>query len=185
MDEEFRSLQGKLLIASPTLIDPNFHRTVVLVTGHTAEGAMGVVLNRPSPLGVDEAAPPLASLLETGARVHLGGPVQPQAVVVLAEFDDPSQAATLAFDDVGFIRADGERSEQAGHTRRARVFAGYSGWDSGQLEVELAQSAWIVEPALAADVFTAEPEDLWSSVLRRKGGAFAVLALMPLDPSLN
>ena len=69
--------------------------------------------------------------------------------------------------------------------RRARVFAGYAGWGGGQLETEIEMSAWMLEPALPEDVFAQDPETLWNSVLRRKGGRFAMLALMPLDPSSN
>jgi putative transcriptional regulator len=186
MDALPESLRGHLLIASPALLDPNFRRTVVLVTEHTDEGAMGLVLNRPSEVAVVDAIPHLATLVDEGTPVYLGGPVQPEAVVALAEFDDPSAAAALALGDrVGFLRPDADAEELETGVRRARVFAGYAGWGEGQLEAELDESAWIVEPAVPEDVFTGDPEGLWSSVLRRKGGTFVLLALMPVDPSLN
>jgi putative transcriptional regulator len=185
MDEEFVSLRGQLLIASPALVDPNFRRTVVLVTEHTEEGAMGVVLNRVSPVPVADAVPQLAELVGKDGMVHVGGPVQPEAVVALAELDDPAEAAAIAFADVGYIRADAQPEELTGVVRRLRLFAGYSGWGGGQLEGELGESAWIVEAAEPDDVFTSEPERLWSDVLRRKGGGYAVIATMPPDPSLN
>jgi putative transcriptional regulator len=185
MGSELSSLQGHLLVASPSLVDPNFRRTVVLVTEHTDEGAMGVVLNRASPVKLSDAVPHLADLAEEGAVVHVGGPVQPEAVVALAEFEDPSAAAAIAFDTIGYVRADAEPDELQGAVGRLRVFAGYSGWGAGQLESELDESAWIVEPALGEDVFAAEPDALWSRVLRRKGGAFAFLATMPPEPELN
>ena len=183
--DEFRSFQGQLLIASPSLLDPNFHRTVVLVTEHTEEGAMGLVLNRPADVAVLQAAPKLAPLVEESARLHIGGPVQQEAVVVLAELDDPSQAALVVLGDVGFLSADADPHELAGALRRARVFVGYAGWSAEQLESELEESAWILEPAEREDVFAADPEGLWSAVLRRKGGSFAAPALMPPDPSVN
>ena len=68
---------------------------------------------------------------------------------------------------------------------RVRVFAGYSGWGPGQLEAELAEPAWIVAPAEPADVFAADPDELWRRVLRRKGGKFSLIATMPYDPTLN
>jgi putative transcriptional regulator len=185
VSSEFASLKGQLLIASPALVDPNFRRTVVLVTEHTDEGAMGVVLNRVSPVPVADAVPQLAELVEEGGMVYVGGPVQPEAVVALAELDDPAEAAAIAFADIGYIRADAEPAELTGAVRRLRLFAGYSGWGAGQLESELDESAWIVEPAEPDDVFTLEPDRLWSTVLRRKGGGFAVIATMPPDPSLN
>jgi putative transcriptional regulator len=185
MASEFQSLRAQLLIASPALLDPNFHRTVVLVTEHTEEGAMGLVLNRPSQVAVADAIAHLAGLVEDGAVVYVGGPVQPEAVVALAELDDPEAAAALALGDIGFLPADGDPDVLAGVVRRARIFAGYSGWGAGQLESEVEESAWIVEAAEPDDVFTSDPGQLWSESLRRKGGTYAVIALMPPDPSVN
>jgi putative transcriptional regulator len=182
---EFQSQQGSLLIASPSLLDPNFHRTVVLVAEHTEEGAMGVVLNRPSDVTVAEAVPKLAPLVEEHAPLHVGGPVQQEAVIVLAELDNPAQAALLALGDIGFLKADLDPEELAGTLRRARVYVGYAGWGAEQLEAELEESAWIVEPAREDDVFASDASDLWSAVLRRKGGTYAVIAMMPPDPSVN
>ena len=89
------SLRGKLLIASPTLLDPNFARTVVFITEHNDEGAMGIVLNRPSTAAVAEAVPPLEDLVGEDEPVFVGGPVEPAAVVVLAEFEDTDAAAAV------------------------------------------------------------------------------------------
>ncbi|HEX2129061.1 MAG TPA: YqgE/AlgH family protein [Solirubrobacterales bacterium] len=178
------SLRGKLLVASPVLQDPNFARSVVLITEHTDEGAMGVVLNRPSETGVGEVAPELASVVY-GEPIFIGGPVQPKALVVLAEFSDPEAAAWIVAADVGFVSADtvGDRLEES--VRRGRVYAGYSGWGAGQLEAELEEEAWIVEAPLPAELFPDHPEALWHDVLERKGGQFALIARMPEDPSLN
>ena len=184
-NERVESLQGNLLVAGPGLVDPNFRRTVVLVGEHGDEGAMGVVLNRPSPASVEEAVPLLAELVGERELVHVGGPVQPQAIVVLGEFEEPERAGVLVFGTVGFLPGEIEDAEEVGALSRARVFAGYAGWGAGQLEEELAEAAWIVERALPDDVFTDDPDGLWSAVLRRKGGAFALLATMPLDPALN
>jgi putative transcriptional regulator len=178
------SLRGRLLIASPALVDPNFARTVVLITEHGPEGAMGVVLNRPSEIDVDTVAPELASVVD-GEPVFIGGPVQPQALVVLAEFSDLDAAAWIIAEDVGFVAADTEYGDLADVVRRGRVYAGYSGWDAGQLEGELAEEAWIVEPPLPAELFPEDPLTLWQDVLARKGGQFALISRMPDDPSLN
>jgi putative transcriptional regulator len=184
-DGDFTSLKGQLLIASAGLLDPNFHRTVVLVTEHTEEGAMGLVVNRPSPISVSEAVPHFGALAADDDRVYIGGPVQPEAVVALAELEDESAAAAIALGDIGFLPSDADPDEIAPSVRRVRVYAGYAGWGAGQLESELEDSAWILEPAQSEDVFSPEPEGLWSEVLRRKGGQYAVLALMPPDPSMN
>ena len=178
------SLRGHLLVAGPALVDPNFWRAVVLVGEHTEEGALGVVLNRSSETPVDEALPELAALADDMGTVHVGGPVQPSAVVVLADFVDADTEQQLVIDSVGFLPSEIDPAA-IGELRRARVFVGYAGWGPGQLDGELEDGSWIVEPALPGDVFTEEPERLWSDVLRRKGGPFSVLAAMPPDPSLN
>jgi putative transcriptional regulator len=179
-----QSLRGHLLVAGPSLVDPNFRRAVVLVGEHGEQGAMGVVLNRPSGATIGEAVPELAPLVSDAEVVHVGGPVQPSAIVVLADFEEPERAGTIVLESVGFLPSEVE-PDDLGELRRARVFAGYAGWGPGQLDDELAEGSWIVEPALPEDIFTESPDELWSDVLRRKGGPFSVLALMPPDPSLN
>lgn len=179
------SLRGQLLIAAPALVDPNFHRTVVLVGEHGADGAMGLVLNRPSAATVHDAVPPLAPLFHESDVVHVGGPVQPQAIVVLGEFEDLERAGALVMGSIGFFPGEISEPEDVGEIGRARVFAGYAGWAPGQLEQELDEEAWILEPALPSDVFTDDHGGLWSTVLRRKGGPYGVLSLLPEDPSVN
>lgn len=179
------SLKGKLLIASPSLEDPNFVRTVVLVAEHNDDGAMGLVLNRPTATTVAESAPELEELVEVDEPIYVGGPVQPTAVIVLAAFEDPSSAGLLIRDDVGFLSAHADFAESVSATRRMRVFAGHAGWGPGQLDEELEREDWIVEPARPEDFFVDAAEELWSAVLTRKGGTFALVARMPLDPSLN
>lgn len=179
------SIRGQLLIASPTLIDPNFHRTVILVTEHADAGAMGVVLNRPSPALVGDAVPELTELAGEAASVFVGGPVQTEALIVLADFRDRGAAATIVVADVGLVSADVETGALVAATRRVRVFAGYSGWGPGQLEAEIEEEAWILEPPVPAELFADDPEGLWSAVLERKGGRYALVARMPLDPSVN
>jgi putative transcriptional regulator len=178
------SLKGHLLLSAASLWDPNFRKTIVLIGHHDEEGAVGVVLNRSTEVSVAEAVPPLADLVPPDAPLFIGGPVQPQAAVVLAEFEDPSHAQIIALDSIGFLPEEVDPDEIGG-IRRARIFSGYSGWGAGQLEAELAEGSWIVEPALPDDVFAEDPEHLWDRVLRRKGGEFAILRTMPIDPSQN
>ena len=172
------SLQGQLLIASPALLDPNFRRSVVLVTEHTEEGAAGLVLNRPSPAPVAQIVPELEPLVDDGEQVWVGGPVQPNAVLVLGEFLDPDDAAVPLFGLLGFPSLE-EPDEVVPVTTRRRVFAGYAGWGAGQLEDELSREDWILEPALSDDAFTEAPDELWSVVLRRKGGVYEFVARRP------
>jgi putative transcriptional regulator len=182
------SLRGKLLLASPTLIDPNFRRTVVLITEHTDEGAMGLVLNRPSDASVNDAVPELAWLTDDpdDEAVFMGGPVTPGGVMVLAEFSDPFDAAAPVIADIGFVPGDVDDQDAfVTGLRRRRIYAGHSGWGAGQLEAEMEEDSWIVEEARPDDIFSDDPEELWSAVLRRMGRQYALLATMPLDPSLN
>jgi putative transcriptional regulator len=172
-------LVGKLLIASPTLTD-YFERAVVLVLAHADEGAMGVVLNRPTELDVADAVPALADLVSDDDMVYMGGPVSPRAVVALGELDgDGAEATTPVFGSVGVVDPD----QVDASIGRLRVFAGYAGWGAGQLEAELEEEAWFVVAAQPDDPFA--HDDLWPIALRRKGGEFALLARMPSDPSVN
>jgi putative transcriptional regulator len=172
------SLRGQLLIAAPSLFD-YFRRTVVLVLEHSPEGAMGVVLNRESETRVAEAVPVLAPFSDPEEVVRIGGPVAPEAVVALGEFEDIEEAGTHVVGSLGTLDPDAENQS----LRRIRVYAGYAGWAPGQLDGELEQEAWVVMPAREGDPF--EDGDIWSEALRRKGGSYRLLSTMPADPSLN
>jgi putative transcriptional regulator len=171
------SFTGKLLIASPSMPD-YFHRTVILVVEHNDEGAFGLVLNRPSETTVGEASPELAKLVGDEHFLYVGGPVQPNAVTAVGEHPEPVEATKLIVGSVGMVNLD-----DPPELYRLRVFAGYAGWGAGQLDGELEQEAWIVEETHPDDPFG--EGDLWSDVLARKGGEYALLARMPPDPSVN
>ena len=173
------TLRGSLLVAAPILSDPNFRRTVVFVAEHGDEGAMGLVLNRPTDTPVGEALPELTRIAGEEQPVYVGGPVATGSVLAIAELDDPSEASELLFGSVGFVQ------EPDVAVQRGRVFVGYAGWSAGQLEAELEEESWLVLPAEADDLFSDDPDGLWSAVLRRQGGPYALLSLMPPDPSLN
>jgi putative transcriptional regulator len=178
------SLRGHLLVAGSGLWDPNFRRTVVLIGHHDDDGAVGVVLNQPLGVSVREAVPPLGVLVDDEEQLFDGGPVEPAAVVVLADFLDPSRAELIAMDTIGFLPP--EAGDDIGEAiRRARVYAGYAGWGPGQLEDELEEDSWVTAPALASDVFHDDPARLWDDVLRRLGRDYDMLRLMPRDPSMN
>lgn len=179
------SLRGQLLIAGATLPDPNFSRSVVLVCEHSEEGALGLVLNRPGDLVVGEAAPELAELLGDDAVIDSGGPVQPDALLVLAEFEDAGSAGIRIVENVGLVGDGSEVEDLVQQTRRARVFAGYAGWGPDQLEDEVGEGAWYVVPAEPGDAFTDDPEHLWRDVLARQPGELARVSLVPAEPRLN
>jgi putative transcriptional regulator len=117
--------------------------------------------------------------------VFVGGPVNPNGVAMLAEFEDPDDAGVSVVDDIGFVALDDALEQGPPPLGRTRVFAGVAGWGEDQLEGELDRDDWFVEEAVADDVFTDDPDGLWSSVLRRKGGEYELVARMPYDPSLN
>ena len=179
------SLRGQLLVAAPVLLDPNFLRSVILIAEHNEEGALGVVLNRPSEATVGDVVPDLASVIGLDDPVFAGGPVQPGGVLVLAEFDDPTAAALPIDGNLGFVALDSDLGSLGSGTRRARAFAGHAGWGPGQLDGELERGDWILEPARLEDAFSGDPRGLWSEVLTRKGGSYALVARMPADPSMN
>jgi putative transcriptional regulator len=175
------SLAGQLLVSSPVLFDPNFRRTVLLMTHHDEDGAMGVVLTRPTDVRVSDALDELGDL-PADDLIYTGGPVQPEVLVVLVEFEDPDELGSPIVGGIGFLPSEGSPDTPA---VRARVFAGYAGWGAGQLEAELEEESWIVVPAEPDDVFAEDPDELWRTVLHRKGGKFALIATMPPDPRLN
>jgi putative transcriptional regulator len=172
------SLRGHLLIAAPSLFD-YFRRTVVLVIEHTPDGAIGVVLGRETETLVADAVPALAGVAGAEDVVYLGGPVAPESVVALGDFEDPEEAGTRVVGSLGTLDPDGANDS----LRRVRVFAGYAGWGPGQLDGELEQEAWIVHTADAEDPFRSG--DIWSGALERKGGRYRLMATMPADPSQN
>src|SRR5437868_14742952 len=173
------SVRGQLLIAGPGLLDPNFWRTVVLIVEHTEDGAFGLVLNRPSETSVGEAVQELEELVDLEEPLFIGGPVQPSSVIVLGEFEDPTDAALLAFDDVGVLGAGSSPEEAVVGLRSGRAFVGHAGWGPSQLDDEIERGDWILETARLQDAFTDDPQELWSSVLTRKGGHYALIARMP------
>lgn len=171
-------LRGQLLVAAPSLFD-YFRRSVVLVLEHSAEGAMGVVLNRRSEARVADVIPDLAELPGAQEPVRLGGPVSPESAVALGDFELPAEAGKQVLGSLGTLDPDADNSS----LRRLRVYAGYTGWAAGQLDGELEEEAWIVCEADEEDPFT--DGDLWAQALMRKGGKYRLLATMPSDPSAN
>lgn len=146
---------------------------------------MGVVLNRPAGMTVGDAAPDLEPLVGSEAPIFTGGPVQPTAGVVLAELEPGEGQGPVIFDGIALLPGLDQLAEALPAARRTRVFAGYAGWGPGQLEDEIEREDWIRERARPEDVFSEAPERLWSAVLTRKGGEYALVARMPEDPSQN
>ena len=186
-----RSLTGRLLVAGPRLVDPNFVRTVVFLCRHDDEGALGVVLNHPTGIAVAEALPGWVEALAPPYVVFLGGPVQPEMAVALARLV-PGRAGRAAGDEwtpvddrLGLVNLSASPADEAASLESLRVFAGYAGWGAGQLDFEVSSGDWWVLPAEEEDPFTAAPGGLWRRVLRRQAGPVALFADFPPDPSAN
>lgn len=181
------STVGQLLIAEPMLGDPNFDRTVVLMIQHDDDGALGVVLNRPTDIEVDAVLGEWTDLAADPQVIYTGGPVEPSGVLALGRRARGADVAgwRRVLGDVGTVDLHRQPDELTGGLDGIRFFAGYSGWDGGQLEAELAEGAWLVVPAVADDVFAPAPDAMWRSVLRRQGGKVSMLADFPAHPSLN
>ncbi len=179
-----KSLAGQLLVASPRLVDPNFARTVVALLNHDEQGAMGLVINRPTEVSVADHLPDwVVERLAHPPVVFYGGPVEPAVAIGVRESYDAGEHAT-PLPGVSMMNL-GEEEEMGETVGFLRVFAGYSGWGPGQLEDELEEESWIVLSALVGDVFSSSPGGLWAEVLARQGGQIALLASVPLDPQLN
>lgn len=186
------SWSGRLLVATPLLTEDTFRRTVVQLLQHdTEDGALGVVLNRPSHTPLSEVLPGWALLAPEPVTVFFGGPVQPSAAICLGRLqtavppmveEDPSYVQVPGAPWLGTIDLDREAAEPV---EEVRVFAGYAGWSAGQLEEEVEEGAWWVCDALPGDCFAPDPAHLWRDVLRRQGMPLALVASYPADPALN
>jgi len=194
------SLTGQLLAATPLLGDPNFRRTVILIVeDDPAEGTLGVVLNRPSEVPLDQVLEAWTELVTGPPVVFRGGPVSPNSALALALAcgeDEPLGWRSLGaagevgagsplMARVGLVDLEAPPELLADGITSFRVFAGYAGWGAGQLQAEIDEGAWYVLAGEPADAFIAEPERLWPNVLRRQGGDLALIATYPDDPVLN
>lgn len=186
MAEGFKSLKGQLLLDSGQLNGSFFHRSVVLICQHDADGAFGLVLNRSSDNKVGEMV--IADLPESLKEqpLFLGGPVQPSVLSFLHTDTFLTNANVMANLSLGHsLDSLIEIGESFSAGKQVRIFAGYAGWGAGQLEDEMRRKAWITHPASLDVVFSGEPEKLWRKVLREKGWQYRLLAEMPDDLSWN
>jgi putative transcriptional regulator len=186
-----RVLVGDLLVATPSLLDPNFEHSVVLVLDVDEDGALGVVLNRPSTVPVAEILPDWGDLAGSPDVLFQGGPVSTDSALAVgastAVTDESAEPVGFRrlYDDVGIIDLDTPTPIVAPALSRLRIFAGYAGWGLEQLAAEIHEGAWYVVPSLPDDLFSVAPQDLWKRVLRRQPGELAWVSTRPADPSLN
>lgn len=181
------SLKGRLLVSTPGLRDPNFDRTVVLVLEHDGDGALGLVLNRPSSTPVEDVLPTWHDITSDPQVVFSGGPVDGSAAICLGSTRPGvvAGAVQLITPTVGVVDLDSDPALLAADVAYVRVFAGYAGWGGEQLEQEIEAGGWFVVDALPGDAFTAGPGGLWRAVLRRQGGRTALFSTYPADPVHN
>jgi putative transcriptional regulator len=183
---------GHLLVAAPALVDPNFDHSVVLLLDYDENGALGVVLNRPSPVPVGDVLADWSGLIaEPGVLFH-GGPVSTDSALAVAtvrgaEEDDSDEPVgwRRLFGSTGIVDLDTPTELLGSAVSGLRIFAGYAGWGTEQLEAEIEEGSWYVVPSVPADVFGADPQGLWTRVLRRQPGELAWVSTRPLDPTLN
>lgn len=179
-------MAGRLLVAAPGLVDSNFDRTVVLILEHTSDGALGVVLNRRTHVDVAGPLPDWAPIASHPRELFVGGPVQQDAVLglAIAEDEEASDGWAPILGRLGTVDLARPPAEVRAVIRHLRIFTGYAGWAPGQLEDEISGGAWIVTTSEPGDPFVAEPDHLWTAVLRRQQ-ARGLRESAPRHPWLN
>ncbi|KAA1419660.1 YqgE/AlgH family protein [Nocardioides humilatus] len=179
---------GQLLVATAALLDPNFVDTVILLLDVNEEGALGVVLNRPSALPVSEVLGDWGDVVEEPEVLFQGGPVSTDGALAVA-LAVPGSEETVGFrsvtDRLGLLDLDTPAELVVGTVERLRIFAGYAGWGAGQLQAEVEEGSWYVVAGRADDVFRLDTRELWRDVMRRQPGDLALHATRPADPELN
>ena len=168
-----RSTQGRFLVATEQLLDPNFARTVILILSHDEQGAMGVVVNRPSEIRLAEAVPALEELRKRDDRVFFGGPVALNLMIVLLRTGKQPPDSRRVFDDVyvtGSLKALRSALAQPSQSSRLRAFLGHAGWAPGQLEHEISRGDWRLADADPGLIFDTAPRDVWPRLNQRTGG---------------
>lgn len=178
---------GQLLVATPTLVDPNFARTVIFVLDHDEDGALGVVINRPSELPLRSVLPTWADSVTEPPMLFAGGPVAQDSALALGMSTGvgPHVGFRRLTGDYGLVDLDAEPADLGDDLVGVRVFSGYAGWTSGQLEAEIAERSWYVVNTRPDDLLNPSPERLWRTVLRRQPGELAYVATFPDDPGMN
>jgi len=186
MAKIFQSLKGQMLLDSGMLRGSFFHRSVVLICQHDADGAFGLVIGRESGTKVGDALPSnLPSSLQN-QPLFLGGPVQPSALSYLIAGESLKDANVLQNLELGHsLDTLVEIAEFQAVSTQIRVFAGYSGWGGGQLEAEMKRDAWLCHPASLDWIFHEDPAHIWQLIMRQKGWRQRLIAESPEDLSWN
>lgn len=181
------SLDGQLLVATPRLVDPNFVRTVILVLNHDDDGALGVVINRPSMLAVAQVLPAWSEAVARPPFVFGGGPVAPDSAlaVAVALGEGPAAGFQRVAAGYGLVDLEASPGDVVPDVAGIRVFSGYAGWGAEQLEAEIEEGSWYVVTGLPSDLLSDDPKTLWRRVLRRQPGELGYVSTFPDDPTHN
>ena len=161
---------GVFLVAQPSLTEPTFHRTVILITQLAGTGPLGVIINRRTETPLSDIFPKHQHLAAQQQPLHFGGPVQQQGVLFLVRTETPPPRALRVLQDV-YLMSDADWVNGALDDAKAlsavRAYAGYSGWAPGQLRNELARQGWYILPADSATIFDKNPDKIWEALLKR------------------
>jgi len=175
-------LAGSLLLAHPAMRDPNFRRSVVLLSAHGDDGAMGVVLNRPLGKRLGDLNPQFAASPLAAVPLYSGGPVQTKQLILAAWQPDPLATGYRLYFGIDVDKAEVLKAEEG---VRLRAFLGYSGWEKGQLENELRQNTWVITPVSPDLLDHQEGQGLWRSILGGLSPEWKLMADEPENPSDN
>jgi putative transcriptional regulator len=196
-EEPGKFLEGHFLISEADLMDPNFHRTVILLVQHDSDGAFGLVLNRQLDVSLGEVVPDFEGTGAGTMPLYYGGPVQPQYVFCLhsgfpEEIIDKSCSSPVQhvvfqpfIETVSDYLKNTWSDLKEGERPPIHLYAGYSGWAPDQLEEELARGSWVVRPAAAKHIFHPNPDEGWSEALAELGGIHRIIAETGFKPSMN
>ncbi len=170
--------KGRFLVARRSVADPRFAETVILLLAYSKEGAMGVIINRPTEVRLATALPHIKELHDRSDNVFVGGPVRPEAVLLLLRSRAKPERGDLIFGDVyvsGSLQALRKSLGEAGKNARLRAYAGYAGWGPEQLDHEIGRGDWAVGPADVASIFETPPDQVWPKLIDRLSVEWAEL----------
>lgn len=179
--------KGTILVATPEIDSGIFFRAVVIVCEHNPSGTFGLIINKPLDVELPEEVINVAQLANPRVGLRAGGPVQTNQMMLVHNCEDATQQMLQLCEGV-FLGGDLQFLQEVvtdAQGPEVLLCFGYAGWGAGQLEREYLDGSWLLQPAQAESIFTGDPEHLWQSLLRKMGGRYASLSLIPEDLSLN
>lgn len=182
----FVSYVNSYLIAEPELDDPNFKQAVVILLLHDQKGALGLVLNKFTGLKLGDVFSEMTDGPAANLKIHWGGPVEKNALFIIQENESQEgyEWSPLMVNHVKYLKEEWPRIPTP-QRPSIKVFMGYSGWGSGQLENELSLCSWKILPLSTSSVFYTKPSHIWSKLIERFGGVYTIAARTGFKPCLN